>query len=275
MTAQRLALFMIASLFIIAIPCSYAADTVETYDQGAVDFEFYLGGDALNQPKYEKTLFGNLLVGYGLLPGFSGYFTLDAESDDSLLNGESGYSFGIFGTPLDTDHFDLDLLLDVGMGGEAVGDISVTPGLEFNFDLKPDMELWGLYVRVEDGISGRDESVEDDPSTPNVNEEKTKTKVVQSLGYTGGTYFTIAGRHQILAEYYHAQNMNPAPDELRWDSGGFALGYNVGLVDNLELVTQVNAHPGHNHQDATWGAYVGFIATIPGASSKPDPQQEH
>jgi len=254
---------LVLSLTIGLSVTARAADTVETYDEGAVDFEFYLGGDGLNLPKYEKTVFSNVLVGYGLLPRLSGYISLGAESDEYLTYGQGGYSFGVFGTPLDTDHFDIDLMMDVGMSGESLNAIGVTPALELNFDLRPDMELWGLYVRLEDGLAGRDESVADDPATPDIDETETRYEFTQSLSQTYGTYFTIAERHQILAEYYYSYNTNPARGELRSDSGGFALGYNVSIVDNLELITQVNCHPGHDHQDATWGASVGIIVGIP------------
>jgi len=209
-----------------------------------------------------------------LLPRFSGYLSLGAASDEYLTHAKGGYSFGLFGTPLDTRYVDLDLLLDVGMTGENFNQIGVTPGFELNFDLKPDRELWGLYVRIQDTLSGRDESVEDDPATPNVNEAKKKFVLTRATHHTFGTYFTIAGRHQILAEYYQTANSNPALGELGLDSDGFALGYNVMLADNLELITQANCHPGHDHQDATWGGIIGIIVTIPRTSSKTEEKVE-
>ena len=78
---------------------------------------------------------------------------------------------GIFGTPVDSDHFDLDLFLDASFSPDEFG---LTPALELNFDLAPDLEVWGVYIRVEEGFSGRDESTEDDPATVAVDESETK-----------------------------------------------------------------------------------------------------
>jgi hypothetical protein len=256
-------------LVLLGAAMAQGADTVETCDEGAVDFEFFLGGDALNLDEYEKTVYSELVLGYGLLPAFSGYVALGAEADEFLVQGEGGYSFGLIGTPLDTDHVDLDLMLDVSLGGEGFAEPGVAPGLELNIDLLPDQEVWGVYARLIDAVSGRDVSVEDDPTTTTVDESETRYELQHAIDQTYGTYVTIAGRHQILAEYYHTSNTNPADDELSSDSGGFAVGYNIVLVDNLELITHINCHPGHDHQDATWGASLGIVVTIPRAPSAP------
>jgi hypothetical protein len=250
-------------LLICLVSASYAADTVETYGKGAGEFEIYLGGDGFNLPKYEKAVSGDLLVGYGLLDRFSGYMTLSAASNEYLTDAEGAYSFGIFGTPVDTDHVDFDLMLNAGMGGENFSQIAVSPGFELNFDLKPDMKLWGVYIRVSDGMSGRDESVADNPDTPNVDETNQKMVFTMAIDQTLGTYVTIKERHQILAEYYQTSYVHPGPEEPSYDIGGFALGYNVVLVDNLELITQINARPGYNHADGSVGGFVGLIAVVP------------
>ncbi len=255
---------VVCLVLLVGCTAAYGADTVETYDQNAADFEFSMGIDGLNLDKYEKAVCGSVLVGYGLLPRFSGYVSLSAAADEYLTYGESGYSFGLFGTPVDTDHFDLDLMLDIGMGGEAMGEMGVTPAIELNFDLLPDLGRWGLYARLEDSIAGRDESTPDDPAT-NADEAEKKYEINHGLNQTYGTYVTIAERHQLLAEYYHLSNTNEAEGELASDIGGFALGYNVMLTDDFELTSQVSYHPSHDDQDEIWGAAVGIIVAIPGA----------
>jgi hypothetical protein len=244
------------------------ADTIETYDAGAVDFEFYLGGDGLNLDQYEKTVFAEALVGYGIIDRFSGYVLLGAESDEYLTLGTGGFAAGLFGTPLDSKHVDLDLLLDASLAGEGLTEFAITPGLELNIDLAPDLAVWGVYARIEDEIHGRDETTPDDLSTRE-NEFDQKHVVNHAIAQTFGTYGAVAEGHQLLLEYHQTANSHPAAAELRLDHDGIAFGYNVMATDNLEVITQLDFHLPHNDQETGFGLYLGIIAAIGPAAPPP------
>lgn len=262
----RFSIFLIV-LFGSAL-VAQAADTIEVYDVGATDFEWYAGLDGINLDKYEKVVYSELALGYGLLPALSGYAAMAMESDEYLTYGAGSFGFGLIGAPVDTDHFDLDLYLDTNLGGETFNEMAVTPGLEVNFDLLPDMGLWGVYGRVEEVLQGRDESTPDDPATTDVDETETKHELAPQTHYVAGTYVTLAERHQILMEWDSAINHNPVDNDERNVIGGLAAGYNVLLTDNLELVNQAYFDFPQNDEDFAWGLSVGLVVTLPAVKEK-------
>ena len=167
MRTRATVLTLAATAFVAAR--AFAADTTETFDLGASDFELYLGFDGAGLEKYEKTVWAEVLVGFGFVERFSGWVALSAEANERFAAGEGGASFGVFGTPLDTEYLDLDLSLGAGFGGDEV---FAAPGLELNLDARPDLALCGLYVRVEEALAGRDETIADDPATTEIDETR-------------------------------------------------------------------------------------------------------
>lgn len=260
----RVCLFIAVGLLVISFAgFADAADTTETFDVGATDFEFYLGMDGFGLEKYEKSIYSEVLAGFGLMDRFSGYIAASGGSNEYFLDGSGAMGFGIFGTPVDTDHFDLDLFLDAGFGAD---EFAITPAMELNFDLKPDLSLWGVYFRVEQSLAGRDTSTPDDPATPSVNETETSQEYANETGLTAGTYFTIAEIHQILVEYNMSFRNNPDEDadEDDMEIGSVALGYNVGVSDAVEWVSQVSYDiPQTDDEDPSWGIMTGIVVTMP------------
>lgn len=240
----------------------HAADTTETFDIGATDFEFYLGFDGIGLEKCEKTISAETVVGYGFMDAFSSYLALAGESNEYFSEGSGGVDFAIFGTPVDTDHFDLDLVLGAGYGVDEFG---VTPALELNFDLAPELAVWGIYLRIEETLAGRDESVEDDPTTPNTDESKRHFAFAPTTGLVLGGYWTLIENHQLLFECDMGIADNPADDEDRMEIGGVALGYNVALNDTVELINQVSLDIPQSGEDFAVGISTGLIITMPTA----------
>ena len=237
-----------------------AADTCETFDLGATDFEFYLGYDGIALEKYEGVVSGEVVLGYGFMDGFSGYLAAAGAANEYFTKGSSGLAFGIFGTVVDTDHFDLDLFLH---GGFAADEFGLTPALELNFDLEPDLALWGMYLRVEQALAGRDESTEDDPATADVDESSARYVFASSTGLTVGSYYTVAENHQLLLEYDMSFAHNPTAGEDTMEIGGVALGYNVMLTDSIEMINQVTFDIPRSGEDFAVGVSTGIIVTMP------------
>jgi hypothetical protein len=254
---------LLTGLFCACLLCvqdAWGADTCEVFDVGATDFEFYLGYDGIGLDKYEGALSGEVVAGYGFMDGFSGYISAAGESNEYFTTGSGGLAFGIFGTVVDTDHFDLDLFLNVGFTAEEFG---LTPALELNFDLEPDLALWGIYLRVEQALAGRDESTEDDPATAGVDESRTKYTFASTTGLTVGTYYTVAENHQLLLEFDMAFANNPAAGEDTTELGRVALGYNVMLTDAIEMINQVSFDIPQSGEDFAMGVSTGIIVTMP------------
>jgi hypothetical protein len=64
---------------VIAVLLTYpaqAADTVETWDVGATDVDFYLGFDGMGLDRYERTLSGEIMLGYNVTLIRNGAFEL-------------------------------------------------------------------------------------------------------------------------------------------------------------------------------------------------------
>lgn len=235
-----------------------AADTLETFDPGATDVEFYMGADGLGAGEvHERAVYGEFLLGYGLMERFSAYFGTTLQGDGCLNDASAALYFGIFGTPIDTDHFGLDLILDVSAEGPDFEQIQFAPGFEMNFDLDPDMQSAGLYWRVGLPVYGRE------AASPGHLEEPGHDTAFH-LESTLGMYVTLSDSEQFLIEFLAGVHPNPGPEEEMFDGAGVAIGYNVVLNDSIELITEVSAEIPHNGDAFTGGVMVGIIATLPG-----------
>jgi len=241
---------------------AHAADTTEAYDIGATDYEFYTGFDGIGLDRYEKTIWAEVVLGYGFLERFAGHVSVFGESNEYFGEGGGGFLVGMFGTPVDTDHFDLDLHIDAGY---AVDEFTMTPSLEMNFDLLPDMEKWGVYIRAAEDLAGRDESVEDDPASA-ADESKTQYAFAPSTGLLLGTYFMAAPEHQLLLEYDTYFAHNPAAGEETMEIGGVTLGYNVIVHDSIEMINQLFFDIPQNGEKFAVGISTGIIITMPAAA---------
>lgn len=259
---------VITAVMAISLPLS-AADTTETFDVGATDFELYLGFDGIGLEKYQRSLSGEAVMGFGFTEGFSGLVSVAGSSNEYFGDGGGEISFGIFGTPLDTDHVDLDLFLSAGFSADEFG---LAPGLELNFDYAPDLAAWGVYLRVEEALAGRDESVEDDPATAGVDESVTDFAFAPVTAITLGAYWTVADGHQLLVEYDMSIANNPADGEDALDIGGVALGYNVALSDCVEMINQVYLDIPGDGEDMSAGVMTGIIVTLPSVDRPPTVQ---
>jgi hypothetical protein len=241
-----------------------AADTTETYGVGASDFELYVGYDGAGLERYEGTISAEALVGFGFTERFSGYVSAFAEGNERFAAGEGGAGFGIFGTPIDSDHFDLDLLLGAGFGD---GSMFAAPALELNLDARPDLALCGLYVRAEEDLEGRDDSVADDPATPDVDEAKERYAFAPTTALAFGGYLTLGERHQLLLEYdmalHHGNADAPEGGSELLERGGVALGYNARLTDAIELISQISVDVPNGGERISAGFSLGLIATMP------------
>jgi len=226
-----------------------AADTCETFDLGASDLEFYLGYDGIGLEKNQGVISAEVVAGFGITERFSALISLSGESNEYFSNGTGGAGFGIFGTIVDTDHFDVDLFLNAGIGPDS---FSISPSIEINIDLKPDLELAGIYFRVEEMLAGRDESTDNNE----------KHAFAGELGITSGIYYSIHSGHQLLLEYDMTVLNNPDKGEERLNIGGIALGYNVVVHKKIELISQFFYDVPQNDERHAFGLSLGAVVTM-------------
>jgi len=228
-----------------------ASDTMETFDVGATDVEFYTGADGLGLPSDERAAFGDMMLGYGLVERISAYFGTTLEGSGAFADGSSTHYLGLFGTPFDTNHLDLDLQLDMASGGPEQR-LEIRPALELNVDEDPEMRTWGLYLRTPLPVYGRKFQTGERHATFH-------------LESTLGTYVQLADGHQLLAEYDMAFHPDPQDGERRTDVGGAAFGYNVAVSDEIELITQAFVDIPQAGDQVSVSLMAGLIATLPSA----------
>ncbi|NOZ01560.1 MAG: hypothetical protein GXP54_06690 [Deltaproteobacteria bacterium] len=255
----KLAAALCVTISLLLLPGAVmAADTVETWDVGATDVDFYLGYDGIGLRRPDRTVFGDMMLGYGILDRFSAYLGMTLQGTDAFTDGTASLYLGIYGTPVDTDHFDLDLFLDVSTGGDGLKEFQVSPSLEMNFDLDPDLRTWGMYLRVGFPVYGRTVFPPGKPNTP-------EHEVAFHIETTAGTYWTVAEGHQLLLEYDMGLHPLPSDEVYGVNVGGVALGYNVCVVEDcaLELINQVYFDIPQAGENFSVGIMMGFIATLP------------
>lgn len=234
-----------------------AADTVETWDVGATDVDFYLGTEGIGLDEAsDRAVYGDIMLGYGLIERFSAYFGTTLQGDGALANATAAFYFGCFGTPIETDHFDLDLFLNISAEGPGFEQLQLAPALELNWDHDPEMRTAGVYMRLGMPVYGRETSSQNQLAEPGHD-------AAFHLEGTLGMYVTVSDSEQLFLELLAGVHPSPGPEEEPFDGLGAAIGYNVGIHDSIELITQVSAEIPHDDTPFSVGAMVGFIATLP------------
>jgi len=248
MSAQIL--LIIFGLLIIATP-ALAIDTVETWAEGDGNVELYSGFDGVGEDTADQALAGAMLMGWGVANRFSAYMATAMEADGYFTGAETELNLGVFGTPVDTDHFDVDLILDMRVAGHEMNEATVVPAIELNLDHTPDLGTYGMFVRGAAQVGGSE----------NPDGEPTRHT---DLGFDVGGYYTLSPNHQLLLMYDATIHDKADPEKSGFEHGAVALGYNALLGDNLELITETSMGIAQAGSVSSLGFMVGFIATLPG-----------
>ena len=124
-----------------------AADTLEVFDPGATDLELHFCAGGFGSWAGTEAVGGELVAGYGIADRLSLYSGATLEIADGFASLCGGYSLGVYGTPLETDHVDFDIIMGIN-GGKGLGDLAFTPGIEINLDRHPEMKSFGLYADI-------------------------------------------------------------------------------------------------------------------------------
>lgn len=223
------------ALALMAASPARAANTIQNFDEGASYFEGHISFDGIGLDQYQMQFGVQGILGFGITTSVSAYIGVTGAANELFGAGTLTGNLGLFWTPLDTDHLDLDLLLDVGAGTAG---FTLSPGLELNLDIKPERALAGLYIVLWESFTGRDLSTQDNPLTPK-DETASEFELAPSTSLSLGTYLTVAEVHQLHLVFDMTFRHNAASGEIANEVGGVALGYNIMVTDEIELINQV------------------------------------
>lgn len=225
----------IALLLLTSTP-AWALDSTEPFDLGFSNYEMYVGTSGLGGPADERLIAWSSVIGVGVTERFSASLSYVAEADESFGKSAEGLVAGLYGTVVDTQRFDFDLY----------GNISTEAGVAVGTELNFDPARWGIQLTLEQSFS-------DDPDGDDVLRQLVVAplflfSVTPDVELLAGVDFTTASNH---------------PDVETVEFGVIAMGVNVILNDAVELITEFHVHPGAAGEDVTFGASVGFVATVP------------
>lgn len=158
---------------------------------------------------------------------------------------------GLFGTPLHTEHVDLDLLV---AALTSAGRFRANLGFELNVDVAPGQRVFGSYLRGALSLFGRGEGDE---------AGATVTRFRTELGFLLGSYLTLRANHQLLLEVDIVVRPTPLADERKLEIGSVALGYNVRLTENVELINHVALDVPQAGERIAVQIMIGLIVTVP------------
>ncbi len=249
--ANRFLSGLIAVACVTGAAVGQAADTVETWDVGATDVDFYMGAESFGLPREDGTVFGDMMLGYGLIDRFSAYIGTTLQSDRTLGQSDPQHYFGLFGTPLATAHVDFDLFLNFSSSGSEA---TITPSFELNLDAEPDMSSFGFYLRA--GVVFHNQPA-------GMRAAESQAAVGTSVEINPGVYWSLTDRSQLLLEFSTGFLPTPVSDEDKWEVGHLHLGYNHTLVEEIELITEVNWALEKIDDVTPIGAFMGIIVTLP------------
>jgi len=243
-------------------PTAQAADTYETYLVGETVYELHLGMTGLGLERYQKEISGDLVLAVGLVERMSGYLGTSASANEHFGGAAGGYFFGLFGTPVETDHFSVDLILESGFHS---GTFALTPGLELNFDAQPEQTSWGVYLRLAANLTGRDEPEVADTSALASAEDSTNVVSVFAPDsvFTLGAYWTFLESHQLLLQWEAGLSHKPLDGEDAFSPGTVSLGHNVMVTDAIELINEVNLGLPAGGSPVSFGFSAGLIVYVP------------
>ncbi len=234
-------LFTMVTVFACLSAPAMALDTTEGFDKGLTDVEYSLSSGGMGLKAAERSLEQTLTLGAGLPANLSVAGSVTMGSDGNLENGAHSVEAMLLHSTVDTEHFDLDLMLTTGHDG----DLSIAPGFEINLDKANDLAAFGFFAGVAFPIFAQDG-------------EKTF-----DIEVAPGVYYTINEDQQILLGFDFTYHKDAEEGGRDVDLGSVALGYNVNIADGLELITEVGVDIPQDDEDVSFSASIGLVATLP------------
>ncbi len=228
-----------------------AVDTLEPFAPGLSDAEFYLGADGIGRASRDMVLQGAFLLGAGITSRLSGYLDGAAGGDGHLTAPQGSFGGGLFGTAVDTRRFDLDWFAGLSLSHPEPR-LTTAAGVELNLDFRGA----GLFLVVQQSLCGAPASIAPGPRSMTDEGRFTQTDVA------AGVHVTPADGHQLLALWTLQVRHEPDTGATTVSPGSTAIGYNVQLTENLELINELALAIPTGAGPVFLSATIGIIATL-------------
>ncbi|MBW2732361.1 MAG: hypothetical protein JRH20_08185 [Deltaproteobacteria bacterium] len=225
----------------------HSADTTEPFDKGAIDAEVYLG--VADPGATTGAAVSDLVLGYGLTKRLS--LVVGTSLEGGLSSGDFNAEIHLGGlcNVVNTEHFDLDLMLMNHGGGEDFQRWQAEPGVELNLDSDGQRQGVGLYLRTSVAFG----------THPEKTDTGHRILFAWEVASTLGAYWTMSADHQLLVEADMGMVTRP---ESAFVFGGVAVGYNVVLTSWLELLNQVTLDVPQGEESVGYTLSLGVIMTL-------------
>ncbi len=236
---SKVCLVMLASagvLFGSAVN-AFAGDTNEAPDKDTFELDPLLTLDNLHDGK--PCFSSELYAAFGIMDGFSIGAGIGFGTEEGMAGGSVAFNINTLYTPVDTDHFDMDIMLNFDY--DLSEGYYLTPSFEFNFDSDDDQSFIGGYAVVGLPIHGgiNEEELEDQILSGEPDEDKLATSDVD-LSIDLGMYFTVTDDVQLFIQGgFTVENLAENCGDREIVPNPLSIGVNAGITDNFELITEL------------------------------------
>ncbi len=223
----------------------YGLDTTENLSKGNTDLGIYTNFSGIDTD--QKSVGFEACLGYGITDYLTAYVGIGETATDKLLQpeGYGSYRYAqLISTVLNSDHLDIDLTFTMASG------MTLTPAIEINYDIEPDMAFAGLYSKVQHNIMGEgSEAGKDD-------------RLLNATNVAFGAYYAPTENLQLLVQYDMTFNHTDVDGVRDLDIGSIAVGANYCINDNIELIVDFGADIPQDDEDIAYTAGVAAFFTI-------------
>ena len=249
---STLVLFAVTSLMSTQ---ALALDTTELLDPGVVEVAPMIALTNIHDGK--PGFASEVAFGYGVADFMTLQGIFSAATEEGLAGAGFGFTLETVFTPLDTEMFDIDVVVDFSYDSGAY---VVAPSFEFNLDSDDDMSSWGAYLTLGLPITSASVVNETDKS-------KTEIKSDVSLELGIGFYVSFVADQQLFVEGGFAlENLAENLGKCEITGGYVALGYNATLFENFELTSEFRVdipNKDYDPNDPTFTLALGGVFDIP------------
>ena len=265
---KRALISLLALSALLVSTHAFAGDTTELLDQGAIEVDPAFTIDNIHDGK--PAVASEIGIVYGVLDGFNIGAGVSFASEEGMNFGSAALNLNALATPLDTDHVDVDVAVDFDF--DFSSGYSLTPSFELNYDLEPDLALWGLYLKFGLPIYGSLVGIDEDTAAAMGADTKELKGADVGISLSLGTYYTINEIHQIVVEGgFEVNNLAENMGETVVEAGYLSLGYNVVVNDSFELTTElafnIPSQDKNVDEEFNCALSIGGIFTIGGGAS--------
>ncbi len=235
----------------------YGFNTVETYNRINDYFIINMGVRDMGPGDQGPKTYGSATLGKGFSSFLTGYMGVYVAGNKYFSGGSGGFFLGSMAGLYSYNHFALDVTLEAGLFDYY---FYATPGIEVNYDLAPDQQFMGFYLNAGQQFTGRDTSWdEDDTTTLHVDESAPKHVLAPETELKIGFYYSFYPGQQIHVRFDQRFRNKPLFDENVYEIDALRVGYNVLVLDGLQVQMEVNYRFPQYGNNSRFGLGIGLV----------------